>query len=122
MNPDTNDQEITLKGLIEQAGITQRQLSKDSGIAEVTINSWVAGKYSPRLDNATLVAKTLGVSLKCLARSMGIDTKGVPDDLNFIELKRLCRKLGIERIDELPDNCNGLKLDQDEQASNLRVL
>ena len=122
MNPDTNDQEITLKGLIEQAGITQRQLSKDSGIAEVTINSWVAGKYSPRLDNATLVAKTLGVSLKCLARSMGIDTKGVPDDLNFIELKRLCRKLGIERIDELPDNCNGLKLDQDKQASNLRVL
>jgi transcriptional regulator with XRE-family HTH domain len=80
MNPDINDHindpEITLKGLIEQAGTNQRQLSRDSGIAEVTINSWVAGKYSPKLDSATLVAKALGVSLKSLAKSMRID---VPD-------------------------------------------
>ncbi|MEG5075906.1 helix-turn-helix transcriptional regulator [Microcoleus sp. AT8-B1] len=106
MNPDTNtnNSEITLKGLIEQAGTNQRKLSRDSGIAEVTINSWVAGKYVPKLDNATLVAKTLGVSLKSLAKSMDIDTKGVPDDVNLIELKAIAAELGIERVEDLPED------------------
>ncbi len=117
MNPytDTNDPEITLKGLIEQAGTNQRKLSRDSGIAEVTINSWVAGKYVPKLDNATLVAKTLGVSLKSLAKSMGIDTKGVPDDINLIELKAIATELGIERVEDLPENYQTLRRMRDHQ-------
>src|SRR4028119_837099 len=99
MNPDTdNDPETTLKGLIEQAGTNQRKLSKDCGIAEVTINAWVAGKYSPRLDNAILVAKALGVPLKSLAKSMGMETKGVPDDYSLIDLKAIAAELGIERV------------------------
>ncbi|MCC3410128.1 MAG: helix-turn-helix transcriptional regulator [Microcoleus sp. PH2017_10_PVI_O_A] len=70
----------TLKNLIEAAGITQRQLSKDTGIAEVTINTWVAGRKIPRLDNAILLASKLGISLKTLSKAMGIDVSKVPDD------------------------------------------
>jgi hypothetical protein len=51
MNPEINDHindpEITLKGLIEQAGTNQRQLSRDSGIAEVTINSGLPASTVP---------------------------------------------------------------------------
>jgi transcriptional regulator with XRE-family HTH domain len=71
----------TLKNLIEAAGITQRQLSKDTGIAEVTINTWVAGRKVPRLDNAILLASKLGISLKTLSKAMGIDVSKVPDDI-----------------------------------------
>jgi transcriptional regulator with XRE-family HTH domain len=117
MNPDSNDHindpEITLKGLIEQAGTNQRQLSRDSGIAEVTINSWVAGKYSPKLDSATLVAKALGVSLKSLAKSMRIDVTGLPDDYSLLELKLIASELGIERIEDLPEDYRMLKRRRD---------
>lgn len=70
----------TLKQLIEDANTTQRELSKRTGIAEVTINSWVAGKYIPRLDNALVLCRELGVSLKTLALSLGLDITGIPDD------------------------------------------
>lgn len=82
MNPEThqNQPEPTLKSLIEAAGTTQRQLSKDLDIAEVTLNTWVAGRKMPRFDNALAVARELKVSLKTLAKSMGMDVSGIPDD------------------------------------------
>jgi len=113
MNPDINDPEITLKGLIEQSGTNQRQLSRDSGIAEVTINSWVAGKYSPKLDSATLVSKALGVSLKVLAKSMRLDVTGVPGEYSLIELKAIAAELGIERIEDLPEDYQTLRRRRD---------
>lgn len=77
----TPDESIaTLKQLIDRANMTQRELSKRTGIAEVTINSWVAGKYIPRLDNALVLCRELSVSLKTLAQSLGLDTTGIPDD------------------------------------------
>jgi len=104
-----NDQKITLKGLIDQARTTQRKLSKESGIAEVTLNSWVAGRITPRLDNAVLVASKLGVSLKTLAASMQIDVSEVSSDYSLINLKILAAELGIERIEDLPENYETLK-------------
>jgi transcriptional regulator with XRE-family HTH domain len=70
-----------LKALIEDAGITQRELSKRTGIAEVTINTWVSGRKMPRFDNAIVLAKELKVSLKTLAKSLGLDVSSLPDDL-----------------------------------------
>jgi len=112
MNSETNgqnDKKITLKGLIDQARTTQRKLSKESGIAEVTLNSWVAGKMTPRLDNAVLVASKLGVSLKTLAKSMQINVNEVPNDYNLIDLKKLAAELGIEKIEDLPEDYETLK-------------
>ena len=72
--------EPTLKDLIQSAGTTQRQLSLDLDIAEVTINTWVAGRKVPRFDNAVALARELDVSLKTLARAMRLDVSGIPDD------------------------------------------
>ena len=74
------EEELTLKGLIESVGTNQRQLSKATGLSERTINDWVAGKKIPRLDNAITIAKELGIPLKTLAKSIGLDVKGIPDD------------------------------------------
>lgn len=119
MNPEVNDHinnpEITLKGLIEQAGTTQRQLSRDSGIAEVTINSWVAGKYSPKLDNAAVIAAQLRVSLRTLAKALQIDTSLIPGDYDLIDLKRIASELGIERVEDLPENYEILKRRRERQ-------
>jgi transcriptional regulator with XRE-family HTH domain len=115
MNPDINDPEITLKGLIEQAGTTQRQLSRDSGIAEVTINSWVAGKYSPKLDNAAVVAAQLRVSLRTLAKALQIDTSLIPGDYDLIDLKKLASDLGIERVEDLPEDYQILRRRRERQ-------
>ncbi|ARI81655.1 hypothetical protein C789_4904 [Microcystis aeruginosa FACHB-905 = DIANCHI905] len=46
----------------------------------MTINSWVAKKKNPRLDNALVLCRELGISLKTLAQSLGLDTTGIPDD------------------------------------------
>jgi len=78
MNP--NYSEPTLKDLIESAGTTQRDLSRKLQAAEVTVNSWASGKKMPRFDNAIALAKELGVSLKTLAKAMGLDVTGVPPD------------------------------------------
>ena len=114
MNPGTNDPKITLKGLIEQAGTNQRQLSRDSGIAEVTINSWVAGKM-PRLDNAALVAAQLRVSLRTLAKGLQIDTSLIPGDYDLIDLKRIASELGIERVEDLPESYEILRRRRERQ-------
>jgi DNA-binding XRE family transcriptional regulator len=83
MNPSPETEQVekvTLKKLIANAGTTQRDLSKRTGIKEVTLNSWVAGKYTPTLENAIVVAKALKVSLKTLSESLGLDTSDLPGD------------------------------------------
>lgn len=71
---------LTLKELIAKTNITQRELAKRTGLSERTINEWVAGKYIPRLDNALILCRELGVSVKTLSASIGLDTAGIPDD------------------------------------------
>jgi transcriptional regulator with XRE-family HTH domain len=71
---------LTLKELIARANITQRELAKRTGLSERTINEWVARKYIPRLDNALILCRELGISLKTLSVSIGLDTAGIPDD------------------------------------------
>jgi transcriptional regulator with XRE-family HTH domain len=80
-NKATDNQELTLKDLIAYAGTSQRELSNKLGLHERTLNDWVARRKIPRLDNALVIAKELKVSVKTLAKSMGLDTTGIPDDL-----------------------------------------
>ncbi|MFB8793153.1 MAG: helix-turn-helix transcriptional regulator [Microcoleus sp.] len=116
MNPDTgNEKKETLKNLIEAAGTTQRQLSRDTSIAEVTINTWAAGRKIPRLDNAALVASQLGVSLKTLAKSMHLDVVAIPGDYSLVELKAIAAELGIERVEDLPEDYQALRRMRDRQ-------
>ncbi|GEA29069.1 hypothetical protein MiAbW_03651 [Microcystis aeruginosa NIES-4325] len=71
---------LTLKQLIECANTTQRDIAKRTGISERTINDWTAKRKTPRLDNALVLCRELGVSLKTLSQSLGLDTTGIPDD------------------------------------------
>jgi transcriptional regulator with XRE-family HTH domain len=120
MNPDNHpatsgEPEKTLNTLIEAAGTTQRQLSRDTSIAEVTINTWTAGRKMPRLDNAVVVAAQLRVSLRTLAKALHIDTSLIPGDYDLIDLKKLAADLGIERVEDLPEDYQILRRRRDRQ-------
>jgi transcriptional regulator with XRE-family HTH domain len=116
MNPNTeNEKEETLKSLIEAANTTQRQLSRDTKIAEVTINTWAVGKKMPRLDNAALVSSQLGVSLRVLAKALNIDVTRIPSDYSLLELKAIAEELGIERVRDLPSDYLALRRMRDKQ-------
>ena len=52
-----------LKRLRKEKGLTQRALSTKSGIAEITIRNYEAGKYKPKMDKLLKIADALGVSL-----------------------------------------------------------
>jgi prolyl-tRNA editing enzyme YbaK/EbsC (Cys-tRNA(Pro) deacylase) len=67
----------------------------------------------PRLDNAALVSARLGVSLRTLAKSLQIDTSLVPGDYDLIDLKKLAADLGIERVEDLPEDYQILKRRRD---------
>ncbi len=115
-NPDPSDEtEKTLKTLIEAAGTTQRQLSRDTSIAEVTINTWTSGRSMPRLDNAAVVAAHLRVSLRTLAKGLRIDTSLIPGDYDLIDLKKLASDLGIERVEDLPEDYQILRRRRERQ-------
>ena len=74
------EQAKTLKDLIKEAGMTYDGLATRLGVDKSQISYWNSGKKTPRLDNAARLAKELGVSLRCLTQSLGIDVTGIPDD------------------------------------------
>ena len=68
-----------LKELIQQADLTQRELSDLTGVTEKAINDMVRGISYPRFDRAAAIARALKVSLIELADALGIETEGIPD-------------------------------------------
>jgi transcriptional regulator with XRE-family HTH domain len=74
------DEETTLKTLMEEAGLKEQELSHRLGVGLRIIGHWKKRGKMPTLKNAVGLARELGVSLKTLAQSMGIDVSGVPDD------------------------------------------
>ncbi len=77
---DTNPEEITLKKLRESLDVSQGELGSRLNLSYRAIAEWESGRKIPRFDNALALARELGVSLKVLARAMGLDPEGVPDD------------------------------------------
>lgn len=51
-----------LKRLRKEKGLTQRALSTKSGIAEITIRNYEAGKYKPKMDKLLKIANALGTT------------------------------------------------------------
>jgi transcriptional regulator with XRE-family HTH domain len=80
MNEKISTKEDTLKSLIEGAGYTQKAFAKDLGLSLSTVTFYVAGEKLPRIDRFMEMAKKLKVSPKILAKSMGLDVSGIPDD------------------------------------------
>ncbi|MBE9164192.1 MULTISPECIES: helix-turn-helix transcriptional regulator [Microcoleaceae] len=70
----------TLKSLRESANLTQPELSRRMGVGIRIIGDWERGESIPRFDRAILLAKELGIPLKTLARSFGLNVESVPND------------------------------------------
>lgn len=79
---DRQKRKTKLKELIEQANLTQRQVSDMTNVTERNINDWVRGVSLPRLDRAVALARVLNVSLKQLCEAIGISTEGIPNDVD----------------------------------------
>ena len=78
---DEEEQDVpTLKSLRESANLTQPELSRRMGVGIRIIGDWERRESLPRFDRAISLAKELGISLKTLARSLGLDVEGVPND------------------------------------------
>jgi transcriptional regulator with XRE-family HTH domain len=89
MKQDVSTKEdLTLKSLIEDAGYTQRDFAKTLGLALSTVTFYISGEKLPRIDRFFEMCKTLGVSPKTLAQSMGLDVSDVPDDISSKPKKR----------------------------------
>ena len=104
-----NENIPTLKALREAAEVTQPELSRRMNVGIRIIGDWERGQSFPRFDRAIALARELGVSLKSLAKSMQLDVSKLPDDGQPLrELKAMCKHLGIERVDDLPDDWSEL--------------
>lgn len=63
---------VRLKKLREKRGLTQLQLSKESGIAVRTIQSYESGAHRPRFDAAEKLASTLEIPVSELLGEGGV--------------------------------------------------
>lgn len=70
-----------MKNLREWRGLSQKTLAEKAKISTRIITYYEAGERIPTLDNAVAIAHELNVSLKTLARSLGISCEGIPDDI-----------------------------------------
>ncbi|MEG4198595.1 helix-turn-helix transcriptional regulator [Microcoleus sp. Pol12A5] len=109
MDKSEDQEPETLKTLRQHLEISQEELSRRLNLSFRTVGDWETGKKTPRFDNATTLSRELGVSLKTLAKAMHIDVTGVPDDYSLIDLKKIATKLGIEKIEDLPESYEILK-------------
>ena len=105
----------TLKTLRQNLEITQEELSRRLNLSFRTVGDWETGKKTPRFDNAATLSRELGVSLKALAKAMRVDVTGVPGDYSSIELKAIAAELGIERIEDWPEDYKTLRRMRDRQ-------
>jgi transcriptional regulator with XRE-family HTH domain len=81
INVDKTEQDVpTLKVLRESASLTQPELSRRMGVGIRIIGDWERGEAIPRFDRAIALARELGVSLKTIAKSIGLNVEGIPDD------------------------------------------
>jgi transcriptional regulator with XRE-family HTH domain len=69
-----------LKSLRERANLTQPELSRRMNVGIRIIGDWERGESIPRFDRAVALARELGVSLKVLAKTMGIDAADLVND------------------------------------------
>ena len=49
--------------LRDAAGMTDYEVSKQTGIATATLSSWKTGRYVPKADKLKLIAKLFGVTV-----------------------------------------------------------
>lgn len=81
-NASTSRNKPTLKELREAAGFSQEALARQLNVSSRSVQTWEKGGSIPGLEKAVSLARTLSVSLKAVAESVGIDTTGLLDDFS----------------------------------------
>jgi transcriptional regulator with XRE-family HTH domain len=74
------EQELTLKNLRLAVDYSQKDLAKAIGVSDTQLQNYEYGKKTPGFDKAIAMSRALNVSLKTLAKAMGYDITGIPDD------------------------------------------
>ncbi len=95
-----------IKKLRKQQHMTQKQLAKESGIAEITIRQYEAGKYNPKLE----ALKKLAVALNC-------DVSDIDNSIYVISTEY---KLTPERLERFKKDAEAEKL-IDKKASGENI-
>jgi DNA-binding XRE family transcriptional regulator len=81
INEDTPKRKPTLEELRIKAGKSRAQLARDIGLSEGTSIYDIERKGAlPRVDRAVALARALGVSIREVCESMGLDVSGIPDE------------------------------------------
>ena len=82
MNKENSEkpEDLTLRSYRESLDLSREELSRRLELSARTIEDWERGRKLPRLDNAVLLAKELGLSMKELCRSMSLDVSSLQDD------------------------------------------
>ena len=87
-NTEGDEMENRIKMLRKEAGISQKKLGDELGVAQTTISAWESGRNEPDYDSIRKMANILCTSPDYL---MGYNDKDIPEsykDLNISEEKK----------------------------------
>ena len=79
-----------IKQVMKERGMTQSELSKESGISKSTLSEWLNDKYEPKQNSIYILSQTLGVSPTWL---MGLDV----DKENELDISEIYNQLNKPR-------------------------
>ena len=54
--------------LMKEKGVNASQVSRETGIGQVTFSEWKHGKYTPKMDKLMKLAEYFGVPLEYFAK------------------------------------------------------
>lgn len=70
----------TLKEIMETAEVNQAEIARRLRVSSNTVSAWFTGRKIPKADNFFSLCRELRISPKEMARLLGIDTQGIPND------------------------------------------
>ena len=80
-NTEGDFMENRIKRLRKEAGISQKKLGDELGVAQTTISAWESGRNEPDYDSIRKMAEILTTSPDYL---MGYNSDGIPEDIKKI--------------------------------------
>ena len=109
-----------LQSLLESRGLSQKSLSRLTGIRESTISDWINGKYYPKQDKRLLIAKALKISA---TRLFALDEDEPPAEGDYRKYKykyKELKELSTSIVDRMDDD--GIPLSKGDVNTLLELL
>ncbi len=89
-----------IKQLRKQAGLTQKQLAEKAGLSIASIQGYEQGKYTPKIETLSKIAKALDVSVESLFGGITIGFM-TEYDLEKLDYYGLLGDENLRKINEL---------------------